>query len=206
MSDAERVKWEQRYTAGDTPQRDYPTELLERWVTRLATESGTAGAPGTRRRALDLACGVGRNALFLAEAGYAVDAVDISAAALAKGRAAAGARGLDVNWVQVDLDEGPLPHDDYALIVVARFMARKAVPWILDSLAANGYLIYETHFLTEQPVGGPRSRYFRVRPNELLRLFAPLRVVHYAEHIRADREGSRMALAELVACNGDGDL
>ena len=44
-----------------------------------------------------------------------------------------------------------------------------------------------------------------MRPNELLRLFGELRVLHYEENIRPDRDGALMAIAELVACKGDGD-
>ena len=195
MSNADRVKWDRRYAAGETPARDYPTELLAQWLPELP-----------RGRGLDLACGMGRNAIAMAAAGFDVDALDISPSALAKGRGRANELGLTVNWVEQDLDSGGLPHDDYVLIVVARFMARNAVPWILESLAEGGFLVYETHFLTDRDVAGPTSRDFRVRPNELLRQFAPLRVLHYAERIAADREGRRMALAELVACNGDGGL
>ena len=80
------------------------------------------------------------------------------------------------------------------------------MPWLIDALADDGYLIYETHFLTDRAVGGPRSRDFRVRPNELLRCFSELRIMHYHESIRADQDGSEMAIAEMVACKGDGAL
>jgi SAM-dependent methyltransferase len=200
MSDADRDKWDRRYTVGDVPKRSYPGELLAAWLPRLGAGQG--------KRALDLACGGGRNALHLAQAGYEVDAVDISPAALARGRESAAAldEELTIHWLEQDLDTGPLPHSDYAVIVVSRFHSRNSVPWILDALADNGYLIYETHFLTRQPVDGPKSIDFRVRPNELLRLFSPLRVLHYAERIRPEPEGRRMAIAELVACNGDGGM
>ena len=142
----------------------------------------------------------------MAAAGFAVDAVDISPAALAQGEADASAAGLTINWIEQDLDQGPLPGRGYALIMVSRFHARNTVPWLIEALDDNGYLIYETHFLTDRAVAGPRRRDFRVRPNELLRSFAELRVMHYRESIRTDPNGRAMAIAEMVACNGDGDL
>ena len=65
MTQAERDKWNERYRGGSYEGRDHPTALLAEWAPRLP--------PG---RALDVACGAGRNALFLARAGYSVDAVD----------------------------------------------------------------------------------------------------------------------------------
>ena len=87
MAEADREKWDQRYAEGSYRARTYPSPFL---VERLAELP--------RGRALDLACGAGRNALCLAEAGYAVEAVDISGVAVERARATARERGLDVDW------------------------------------------------------------------------------------------------------------
>ena len=140
MSDADRVKWDPRYISGEMPRRTHPSEVLDHWLDRIG--------PGAGRAALDLACGRGRNALRMAAAGFAVDAVDISSAALAQGEADATVAGLAINWVEQDLDQGPLPGDRYAVIMVARFHARNTVPWLIDALADDGYedfLVIETH-------------------------------------------------------------
>ena len=78
MSNTDREKWNERYTSGAYAARTHPTQLLADWIDQLP-----------RGRALDVACGAGRNALYLAEHGYAVDAVDISSVALDRARAAA---------------------------------------------------------------------------------------------------------------------
>jgi len=191
MSEADRLKWDERYESGAYEDRKYPTELLERWVARLP-----------RGRALDIACGAGRNALFLAEHGYAVDAMDISGVACERARQSAAERGLEVNWVVTDLDAARLPVSTYDLVFTARYVNRSLVPQMKEALAPEGFLLYEHHLLAGVPVGGPRSREFRLRPNELLHLFWDLRVVHYREHVAEDRDGRSMALAELVACKG----
>jgi 2-polyprenyl-3-methyl-5-hydroxy-6-metoxy-1,4-benzoquinol methylase len=66
MSNQDRDKWNQRY-AEDSYQKNNPVTLLEDWLQKLP-----------RGRVLDVACGAGRNSLFLAQAGYQVDAIDIS--------------------------------------------------------------------------------------------------------------------------------
>ena len=95
MSELERAKWDERYRNGSYENRTHPTALLAEWLPQLS-----------RGRALDVACGAGRDALFLAAAGYRVDAVDISAVALDRGRPAALEHGLDVRWLCADLDDG----------------------------------------------------------------------------------------------------
>ncbi len=191
MSDADRDKWERRYAEGSYTPRTHPTPLLEEWLARLP-----------RGRALDMACGAGRNALHLAAAGYQVDAMDISTVALARGAARAAELGVEVNWINVDLDNAELSPDSYDLVVVARYVNRALTNALMASLREGGHLVYEQHFLTEREVDGPRSQSFRLRPNELLEMFRDLRVLYYREGLMADRDGRTMALAQLVACKG----
>jgi SAM-dependent methyltransferase len=191
MTDADRDKWQRRYAeAGYTP-RTHPTTLLEEWLPRLP-----------RGRALDLACGTGRNALRLARAGYRVDAMDISTAALDRGAAGAVELGVEVNWISGDLDFAELAPDSYDLVVVARYVNRRLTDALMGSLRDGGYLLYEQHLLSEQEVAGPSSRNFRLRPNELLEMFGTLRVLYYRESLITDPDGRTMALAQLIACKG----
>jgi SAM-dependent methyltransferase len=196
MSEADREKWDTRYREGSYEARNYASPFLESWLPKL---------PATLRGmpALDVACGAGRNALRLAEAGFAVDAMDISAAALARAAASAAARGLQVNWIEADLDHARPTPGHYALISVIRFTDPLLHPHLAAALAPHGWLLYEHHLRTPRAVGGPTSERFRVAPQQLLRDFASLRVVHYEEGIDDDPDGRTMALVRLVACNGD---
>lgn len=191
VSESDRIKWERRYREQTYRPRTHPTPFLEEWLDRL---------PGGR--ALDLACGAGRNALRLAEAGYRVDAVDISTSAIARGESSAAQRGLDVNWTCTDLDLPSVISGPYDVIVVARFVNRHVVPQLKEALADNGHIVYEHHILTDQPVDGPKEREFRFRPNELLHLFQDLHVRFYREALLDDVDGRTMALAQLVANKG----
>ena len=186
MSDADRVKWEARYAADAYADRKHPT----RW---LADRLGEL--PGGR--ALDIACGAGRNALFLAEAGYQVDAIDISATGLA--RAAALDRTRAVNWIEADLESEPLPERAYDLIVLVRYVNRALLADVAMRLKPGGYLLAEQHLATEADVIGPGPRH-RFAPNELLEAARGLRVLEYREGLVIDPDGRRAALAQLMAC------
>ena len=104
MTQIDRDKWDQRY-AGDSYNKKNPVTLVADWLPQIPTG-----------RALDIACGAGRNALFLAKAGYRVDAIDISPEGLKLANQEAENLGLDINWIEHDLD---LPYSfdtDYALL------------------------------------------------------------------------------------------
>ena len=191
MSDADRDRWNARYASGKYAARTHPSALLAAWIDRLP--------PG---RALDVACGLGRNAIHLATHGYAVDAMDISDIALAGARERAEAAGVTVNWIEADLERPNIARDAYDVIVVARFLDRPLVPRLIDALRFGGHLVYDHHYISPVDVDGPRSHRFRARPNELLERFCTLRVLSYEEGIVADPDGRRMALARLVACKG----
>lgn len=194
MSEADREKWQRKYAEGSYGGRSHPTRLLVDWLPGLPVSAGA--------RALDLACGAGRNALYLAARGYRVDAMDISATALARGAAKAAETGVEVDWIEVDLDRVELAAGRYDLIVVARYVNRGLCGALVDALRDGGYLLYEQHLQTDQPVGGPTSRDFRLRPGELLEMFSALRVLYYREALMKDPDGPSMALAQLVACKG----
>ena len=191
MSKADRQRWDAKYAAGKYAERKHPSALLDAWIDRLP-----------RGRALDVACGLGRNAIHLAAHGYAVDAMDISGVALAGARERAGAAGVEVNWIETDLERPDIACGAYDVIVVARFLERPLIPRLIDALRPGGHVVYDHHCITPADVGGPASHRFRARPNELLDRFRALRVLFYEEGITTDPDGSRMALARLVACKG----
>ena len=191
MSETDRERWNAKYRAGEYAGRLNPSALLAAWIDRLP-----------RGRALDVACGMGRNAIHLAAHGYTVDAMDISGVALAKARERAGAAGVEVNWIETDLEQPDIAGGAYDVIVVARFLDRPLIPCLIDALRPGGHIVYDHHCITPVEVVGPKSHRFRARPNELLERFRALRVLFYEEGITADPDGSRMALARLVACKG----
>lgn len=190
MAELEREKWNARYAAGAYADREHPTRLLADWLPRLR-----------RGRALDVACGAGRNACFLAEHGFATDAVDISEIALARAADTAQRRGLQISWIHADLEARPLPFADrlYDLIVIVRYVNTALYSALGDLLAPGGLLLAEQHLHTEADVVGPRNPDFRLAPGALRSLVAGLDVVFEYEGLTDDPDGRRAALTQIIA-------
>jgi tellurite methyltransferase len=191
VSAAEREKWDARYRDGAYESRTHPCALLAEWLPRLP-----------RGRALDVACGAGRNALFLAANGFAVTALDISAVAIERGRRVAAERGLDIEWLVADLDEDlerTLPAGGFDLIVWVRYIHRELMPHLIARLDRGGALLCEQHLSTPTDVAGPKNPGFRLAPGELGSAARDLQVLHSYEGPIVDPDDRPVALAQLVA-------
>jgi len=139
-------------------------------------------------RALDVASGNGRHALYLAAHGFEVEAIDRDRDSLANLSAAAAKRHLSHLTVkQVDLerltDERPeFPPNTYDAIVVCFYLHRPLFPWLVEALKPQGVLLYETFTIDNYlRYRHPRRWEFCLAQNELLRLTSSLRVLSYDE-------------------------
>lgn len=157
-----------------------------------------------RGRALDVACGRGRNALFLAAQGYTVDAIDRDEQALADVSAAATQRGLTSLSVRaVELEDPARPPDiptaRYDVVLAFFYLSRPLFPLLLEALRPGGVLIYET-FLIDNHLrhGHPRRREFCLEHNELLGLVRGLRILHYGEGAHRGSHGSEPVFTARV--------
>lgn len=151
-------------------------------------------------RALDIACGGGRNTLLLAELGFEVDALDISDVAVERLRRHAQQRELPVAVHRTDLTaEALFPRPPYEVAIDFFYLQRSLFGTIIESLAPGGLLLFET-FVGPRPQSGdtfgPR---FGLKPDELRRAFAGLTLLHYDEvQIGSDASGYR-TVARLAA-------
>ena len=142
---------------------------MQRWACLIA-----AGG-----EVLDLACGNGRHSRYLASAGYRVCAVDRDADAFA---ALTGVTGVSVQVADLERAPWPLEGRRFAGIVVSNYLYRPLFPRVLDALAQDGALIYETFALGNERFGKPSNPDFLLRPGELLELVrGKLRVVAYED-------------------------
>ena len=167
-------------------------ELQHKWDTIYQTVTAPAEAAEilsqhsyllpTQGRALDLACGLGGNALLLAEAGLQVDAWDISALALQKLNAQAQNRDLEINTRTVLIDAQQLTKSCYDVIVISRFLDRTLCNAIMAALKPGGLLFYQTFTRHKLDPSGPGNPDYLLARNELLQLFAPLTVIYYQEY------------------------
>jgi tellurite methyltransferase len=172
MSDADRIRWDEQHR--QTQGSDQPSAFL-----REVIESNAWQLP--RGRALDLACGQGSNSLYLAEQGYAVVAIDISAVALQTGREKAEASRLPIEWRQEDLEQINLGAAVYDLVINFNYLQRSLVPHIKTSLRAGGVAIFETYLIDQKEFGHPKNPDYLLGHNELLAGFGDFRVLCYRE-------------------------
>ena len=122
---------------------------------------------------LDLACGTGRHARWLAARGLEVVAVD------REPRSIAGAR-----FVRAELEGGrpwPFPGQRFAGIVIANYLHRPLYETLLTALAPHGVLIYETFMGGNERFGRPSNPAYLLRPGELLEAFASLQVLAFEQ-------------------------
>ena len=132
--------------------------------------------------ALDVACGMGANAVFLARQGLTVDAIDISDVAINSLQSFARANNLSINASKQDVVKTPIPKSRYDIVFVSHYLQRDLFPLLVSALKVGGLLIYQT-FVQETTAhySGPSNKDFRLAKNELLQLLAGFRLVVYRE-------------------------
>ncbi|HET9092314.1 MAG TPA: class I SAM-dependent methyltransferase [Acidimicrobiales bacterium] len=191
------TQWDSRYATADLVWSAEPNRFLTAEVAGLA--------PG---RALDVACGEGRNAIWLATAGWTATGVDFSAVALDKARRLAASRGVEVEWVLSDVvayfDD---PHE-FDLVAVFYLQlpppARRAVlSGAARAVAPGGRLLVVAHDSSnlERGYGGPQEPSVLYRPEDVVADLADALEIEKAEVVErpvSTDEGERVALDLLV--------
>ena len=170
----DRFKWNQKYRKHPHPAD--VTDIVKRFYHL---------APG--QKALDIAAGTGRHAIFLACQGFSVDAVDISEAGLAE----FAGKHPNIIAVYPDLDQFKIPADRYDLIVNVKFLNRQLFPYIQEGLKPDGVVLF--HTLLEPDDFKSTSKHRRdylLRTNELLHAFLGMRIVYYRELVDPETGGS----------------
>ncbi len=183
-----RAKWDQRYRCAEgLPE---PALVLREYAHLL---------PG-RGDALDLACGLGASALWLAKRGFRVSAWDLSPVAIRQLSAHVQERGLPVAASVRNVVAEPPPPDCFDLILVAHFLDHALCPAIAAALRPGGLLFYQTFSRESVSDCGPSNPAYRLGPNELLELFRGLTVRAYRdEGCLGDTTRGIRDLALLVA-------
>lgn len=166
-----RDKWDAIYRCSPEGPGAAPAEVLWRNA-HLLPATGTA---------LDLAAGLGGNALFLAARGLATSAWDISSAALDRLAAAAATQGRALTTEVRDVVAHPPDRESFDVMVVSCFLDRSLAGPLVAALRPGGLLFYETFTREKARPGGPSNPDYLLAPNELLALFRGLRVVVYRE-------------------------
>jgi SAM-dependent methyltransferase len=172
MARQDQIRWDNRYLSPRWEDARSPHPLLCQYASPL---------PGGL--ALDIACGLGHNSLWLAQLGYQVLGVDISRIALARAKADAFSNdlGARILFVQADLDAFPLREAHFDLICVFRFLDRSLFPVMRSTLKPGGQLIYATlNWRWSQTHPETDARYLLL-PGEFIRSFTGYSIQHHDE-------------------------
>jgi SAM-dependent methyltransferase len=186
---SDQKRWDRRFRGKRFALGKKPNPFLKKHIALLS-----------KGRALDIASGEGRNAVFLAQHGFDVDAVDISEKGLRKARKLAREMETKIHTLIVDLDTYQIEKERYDLINNFYFLNRKLIPKMKRGLKKGGMVIFETYILEHRNLGtgGPKTLRYFLKPNELLKLFKEFRILFYREGIFRE-SGKRKAIASLIA-------
>ncbi|TQV73747.1 methyltransferase domain-containing protein [Aliikangiella marina] len=148
-----------------------PASIVEYFVDRFSQKQHQQ-----QKVALDLGCGAGRDAVYLALNGWQVTAVDYLPAALEKMQQLALAHRVNVTSAQIDLENSTFPLSDFNrlfdLIVVIRYLHRPLLTQIRDKISPGGYIVYQTFMEGCEVFGKPKNPRFLLKKGELAKVFA----------------------------------
>ncbi len=170
----DRGKWNARYKGPGFYLGPEPSAFLADNIDLI--EALTGG-----KKALDLACGEGRNSIFLARHGFAVTGLDISEEGIAKARRWAKSAGLAVTFLCMDL-EGFEFAERYDLIINFNFLMRDLVPKMVVALNPGGVIVFDT-ILDTPSLEGHHNKTYLLQVGELRKIFSTFagRIIHDEE-------------------------
>lgn len=181
---SDKEKWDTRHR--DNPLPTIPLELLCKYIQKAQVG-----------RALDIACGMGRNSKFMLDCGFNVDSVDISSYAI---ESLQGIKNLNAQCV--DLDTFKILPQSYDVICNSYFLERRLFPYMIEGLKRGGILVFETFAKSdvESHNAFASDSNHLLRKNELLRAFLDLEILFYEEALSMRHLTQSLALvARLVA-------
>jgi 2-polyprenyl-3-methyl-5-hydroxy-6-metoxy-1,4-benzoquinol methylase len=178
----DRTDWDDRYAAQELLWSAEPNRFLAEEL---------RGVP-PRGRALDLACGEGRNAIWLAKRGWIVTAIDYSSVAVGRARRLAAAQHVDVEWIETDVTSFAPAAGAFQLVIIAylhllQSSRRKVLAHAASALSPGGtlFMIGHARLNLTQGVGGPQRSDLLWEPSEIRREVTALGLtVQRAEHVR----------------------
>ena len=188
--------WNQKYQATDRLWSATPNQFVAAELADLE--------PG---RAIDLAAGEGRNAVWLAERGWKVTAVDFSDVAIDRGRVAAAERNLEIDWQVGDVHHLELEPKSYDLVVLAYLQLpwpemERILPRAAAAVAPGGTLLLIAHDSKnlEHGHGGPQTEVVLYTPEQVVGVLGELHIdrAETVDRVVDTPEGQKVALDCLV--------
>jgi tellurite methyltransferase len=187
----ERRRWNRKYREGPAPSTPDPF-LMRAFAEYILPQYPQGG------RALDLAGGAGRHAIWLAKRGWKVTLIDVSEGGVEQARQNAGPLASHIQFAVDDLTRCMASQTEFEsafdMAMVFFYLDRNSFPEIIRAIRPGGLLLYKT--CTSAPArlpGAPKNQAYLLESNELLQLAGGLQVLHYREEV------AKRATAELVA-------
>ncbi|MBD3821156.1 MAG: class I SAM-dependent methyltransferase [Thiotrichales bacterium] len=169
MTSAAR-KWDEKYQQHDPKQPVLPAWVLQQHPELLPLKG----------KGLDLACGLGGNARFMAQCGLSVEAWDISDVALTELNNWAAVNRLPIQPTLCDLTQMLLPYQRFDVITVSLYLDRQLFPQIEQALKPGGKLFYQTYLAPVQ-ANAPSNPDFYLKSSEFSKAFPSLTTEIYGE-------------------------
>jgi tellurite methyltransferase len=188
----ERSSWNAKFRSGSHTSLDPDPLLITAWSEYIEPLLGSSD----QRRVLDVAGGVGRHALYLAEHGWKATLIDVSDKGIEIAKENAQQRQLKIDLRNEDLRFAELGSEAYELILVFFYLQKELFPALTRALAPGGILVYKTYTQDHPRLSGgkgPTHPMHLLEPNELLKAFSSMQALFYRETVQ------EKGIAELVA-------
>ncbi|MCO5143238.1 MAG: methyltransferase domain-containing protein [Oligoflexia bacterium] len=181
----EKTAWDKTYSRKDYVFGKDPVDFLQKNIDSLP-----------KGRALDIATGEGRNAVFLAKKGFSVDAVDISKVGLKKAQKLASEHGVKIQTINADLNRYEIPLSKYNVILNFFYLQRNLIPKIKKGLLPGGVVVFETYTTDQLKIPGASTweKEYLLKPGELKKMFSGFEILKYQEN-----NDGKSATARLIA-------
>ena len=189
MALEDKERWNEKYQ--DNPMPDEPIKLISDYA---HLSKG--------KKALDIACGMGRHSKYLVSLGFDVDALDISSVAIEQ------LQNIDnLHAKEVDFDTYTLPKEQYDLIVCTYFLERRLFPQMIEALRPHGMILMETFLEDPNNERKASNPAFLLKKGELEAAFGEqCELLHLPEYWAEDYKGFKTMKTSMVARKRDMDL
>ena len=178
----DKARWNERHVT--KPMRHEVSPILEKYI-----KHANVG------KAIDIACGTGRNTHFLEQLGFKVDAVDFSDYALSQIKEL-----VNITKIEVDLDTYDLKQNCYDLILNCNYLNRRLMGQMRGALKKGGLIIFETFIVAhDKPEQGSMNPDYLLEVNELLNTFRDMEIIYYEERDDINLRGEKNKIASFVA-------
>ncbi len=185
-----------KLTSGTESKRFWkPASVVQYFCDRVVSR-------GDSMKGLDLACGAGRDSIYLALNGWQMTSVDSSEHALLRVKGSAARANLKVSCLQLDLERNV--HEllelgqSFDLIVVVRYLHRPLLPLLAELLNDSGYIIYQTFMQGCEQFGSPKNPRFLLKQDELAKTFPDFQVIRDEVELLTDGRPVNSFIAQKI--------